>query len=424
MSEAANLLPGDRIGVSKSAPTQPRPADRSPSDRCALSLILCSRNDQYQGNSLWRLQTALNYACQQVRDLGREDDVEIIVSDWGSEIPLRDVIALTPEGARLVRFLTIPPEIARIEQKDSPFPEVLALNAAARRASGEYIGRIDQDTLVSRRFFETFFWLREKRRLLVPLESAVMISNRRGIPYRFAARCPSLWVVDRYLRWFGRFLPLTSRPAPHRFYHVFIGILLLHRDIWYECGGFDERFIYMDYMELDMTFRLASTYQVINLGELVDYAFYHLDHERPRVSRHVNRYERKANPIGSLDNMPGELCPSGMDWGLYNHRLDVLPSSSDGQRRGTSRLQARWTAFVAISLLSALQTTPDVSIAYLIKGLRRIRARRRIRWLVGRLGGRRVKRLVARLGPSVRRVSSPQQTSTEETISPKRGDQQ
>ena len=152
-------LPGDGTGVSESAPVQlPRIAGQARSDRCALSLILCSRNDRYQGNSLWRLQTALNYAGLQVHVLGREEDVEIIVSDWGSEIPLRDVIALTPEAARVVRFLTIPPEIARIEQQDSPFPEVLALNAAARRATGEYIGRIDQDTLVSRRFFETFFW--------------------------------------------------------------------------------------------------------------------------------------------------------------------------------------------------------------------------------------------------------------------------
>jgi hypothetical protein len=72
------------------------------------------------------------------------------------------------------------------------------LNAAALRASGEYIGRIDQDTLVGRRFFETFFRLREKQRLLAPLDSVVMISNRRSIPYRFAVRCPSLWIVDRY----------------------------------------------------------------------------------------------------------------------------------------------------------------------------------------------------------------------------------
>ena len=43
----------------------------------ALSLILCSRNDQYMGNSRWRLQTSLNHAAQIIhemdRDFGRRD---------------------------------------------------------------------------------------------------------------------------------------------------------------------------------------------------------------------------------------------------------------------------------------------------------------------------------------------------------------
>ena len=347
------------------------------SDTCALSLILCSRNDCYQGNSLWRLQTALEYTARQVHDLGREDDVEIIVSDWGSEIPLRDILQLTPDAARLVRFLTIPPEIARAEQKDSPFPEVLALNAAARRARGEYIGRIDQDTLVSKRFVETFFWLREKRRLLVPLDCAVMISNRRGIGYRFAVRCPSLWVVDRYIRSFGRFLPLTVPPPPDRFYQVWIGILLMHRDVWYDCGGFDERFIYMDFMEIDMILRLSTRYQVINLGELVDYAFYHLDHERPHVSRDVNRYERKANPWRTLDDMPEEFAPNGPDWGLGDRKID-LRQAHLGRReakRSSTRLGRKWTVFVAISSLGAVQRAGDVIVAQLGKGFRRVKRR-------------------------------------------------
>ena len=126
-----------------------------------LSLILCSRNDQYMGNSRWRLETTLNYLAQRIRELGRENDVDVLVADWGSDIPLSEVLQLSPAAAKIVSWLLIPPEIARPLQKDSPFPEVLALNAAARRATGEYIGRIDQDTLVGRRFLEFFFELYE-----------------------------------------------------------------------------------------------------------------------------------------------------------------------------------------------------------------------------------------------------------------------
>ncbi len=170
----------------------------------ALSLILCSRNDQYMGNSLWRLQTTLNYVAQKVHELSREEEVEVLVSDWGSDIPLREVLELSPDAARMISFILIPHEVACDLQKDSPFAEVLALNAAARWAEGEYIGRIDQDTLVGKRFLEYFFDLYEGRRELeVPLNSVLLFANHRIVPYRFSVRCPALQTVNRYINTFG-----------------------------------------------------------------------------------------------------------------------------------------------------------------------------------------------------------------------------
>lgn len=348
----------ERVKSGKHATSREHSAAQESSGEPApkLSLILCTRNDSYQGNSVWRLETALNYTAGAAAELGKPDEVEIVVGDWGSETPVRDALSLTPEAARITRFVTIPPEIARAEQKDSPFPEVLALNAAARRARGEYIGRIDQDILVSRHFLETFFWLTEKRRLLVPLEKAVLISNRRNIPYRFAVHVPSLPVVDRYVRWFGRRLPRMDPPPAHLFYQCWIGILLMHRDVWHDCGGYDERFIYMDFMEMDVILRLSARYQVVDLGELADCAFYHLNHERPRVSRHVNRYRRKVNPWRTLDDMPEEFAPNGGEWGLVKHDLEVLPgraSEADGS------FVPSWLACATLTLVTVGETAID-----------------------------------------------------------------
>jgi hypothetical protein len=326
-----------------------------------ISLILCSRNDQYQGNSVWRLQTALNYVAQNVSELGKEEQVEVIVADWSSEIPLRNVLKLTPQAARIVSFLHIPSEIARVEQKDSPFPEVLALNAAARRANGEYIGRIDQDTLVGKHFLEKFFWLHEKRRLIVHLNSAVLLSNRRRIPYRFAAHCPSFWIVDRYLRWFGRFLPLMEPPPSHLYYQCYIGILLFHRDLWHQCGGYDERFIYMDYMEFDIIFRLTTQNVFVNLGEIVDHDFYHLDHGHPRQPWSASR-NRKTNPIRDLDNLPEEIHPNGQDWGLNQYPLEVLPYPLDqggAQSRALYPSRFKWLTFIFQVSISGVQIAWD-----------------------------------------------------------------
>ena len=92
-----------------------------------ISLILCSRNDSYMGNSRWRLETSINLALLNAKDAKFLDKLEIVVSDWGSEVPLFEVLNLVPEAKDRVKFVHVPPYIAAVEQKDSKFPEVLLL---------------------------------------------------------------------------------------------------------------------------------------------------------------------------------------------------------------------------------------------------------------------------------------------------------
>lgn len=294
-----------------------------------LSLILCSRNDQYMGNSRWRLETTLNYVAQRVHELAREREVEVLVVDWGSEIPLSEVLRLSPAAAKIVSFLPVPAQLARDLQKDSPFPEVLALNAAARRASGEFIGRIDQDTLVGNRFLETFFELYEGRQQIeVPLASALLFSNVRMVPYRFSARCPSLGLVDQFISRFGSHLKIeVSSRRP--FYAFGVGIWLLHRTLWNECGGYDERMIYMNDMEINMVTRLHQRYQIVNLGKLVNYDFYHLEHYHPWQSRKSSAH-RQVNSDRAFSD-PVALNPNGDSWGLRQFPLQTFSARNTGE---------------------------------------------------------------------------------------------
>ena len=325
-----------------------------------ISLILCSRSDQYQGDSRWRLQTALNYVGRSTQELGREEDVEVMVVDWGSQTPLRNLLKLNREASRIVSFMHVPTEVARVEQRESPFPEVIALNAAARRARGEYIGRIDQDTLVGRHFLKTFFWLHERQRLLVPLRSALLLSNRRRVPYRVAVLSPHLSVVERYVRWFGRFMPLMKPLPPHLFYQTFVGIWLLHRDVWFECGGYDEQFIHMDWQEVDMMLRLTPKYTLVNLGELTDHDLYHLDHAHPLGAWEAAR-DRKCNPVRDLDNRPTELYPNSENWGLNQYDLEILPPLiiDESNETRSVRQESKWLSFSAIVLFSGVQIAAD-----------------------------------------------------------------
>ena len=293
-----------------------------------LSLILCSRNDRYMGDSLWRLNMTLNYTARKVRELGRQNDVEIIVSDWGSSVPLREVVQLTEEASRIVSFLHIPQEIALPLQKESPFPEVLALNAAARRARGRFIGRIDQDTLAGAGFLARFLEMcdtdkgftigRDGTAVTVPLDRALMFATRRGIPYRFVVGYPDLSQIERLINGFGAYLPIANRYMGQSIVHTDVGIWMFHRDLWFECGGYDERLIFMNEMDPEMGDRLKTKYTLVDLGEEVSYDFYHLDHYHPRNVRTSSAY-RKVNARPESKGMN----PNGAHWGLGNHDLQL-----------------------------------------------------------------------------------------------------
>ena len=150
-------------------------------------LILCSRNDSYMRNSRWRLETSINLAVLNAKDANFLDKLEIIVTDWGSEVPLSEVLSLVPEAKGKVKFVHVPPDIAEVEQKDSKFPEVIALNSAARRASGEYIGRIDNDTVVGADFFRRFEQLNKNNPTdELDLANSFLFVERKSIPYRIS----------------------------------------------------------------------------------------------------------------------------------------------------------------------------------------------------------------------------------------------
>lgn len=322
-----------------------------------LSLVLCARNDQFQGDSLWRLETTLNFTARRAAAIGRLDDVEILVADWGSTTPLRDVTKLGAEASRIVRFLTVPPALAAEKQRDSPFAEVYAINAAVRRARGDYVGRIDQDTLVGQRFLQWFFDT-VGTSAEANIRTAAMISNRRRIPYAFAARCPSYPIVERYVDGLGaQRLPLMKGPPPDRYWECYIGIIMFHRDLWAAVEGYDESFIYYGCMEFDLFLRLRMQFAGLDLGRVVGCDFYHLDHVPTWTPWRV--VKRRTNPVRTPHNPPPHMRPNGDGWGLAHYDLPLEPSPGGPLLVPADRMTWRGgdlAPFVSATVSSTAQT--------------------------------------------------------------------
>ena len=310
------------------------------------------------GNSRWRLETTVNYIAQNICELNREQDIEIFIVDWGSKVPLYKVLKLTSEACKLTSFLFIPPDVAKDVQKDSPYSEVHALNAAARHVNGQYIGRIDADTLVGKRFLTAFFeFYFGDRHFNTPLESTLIWANRRGIPYRFTSRSPLFWQVDKFMHLFSRKLKIDT-PDILRFFDAPVGIWLLHIDRWKECGGYNEQFIYWGNMESDMIHRLSKKYSLVHLEEYVDCDFYHLEHYNPLKPRVTSR---KMNP----EKYDDKFHANDKNWGLERHSLKVIPGSSINSltiTKSKTKLFISWFFFIIMLSSVGIQIIWDNKI--------------------------------------------------------------
>ena len=299
-------------------------------EKVIISLILCSRNDCYMGNSRWRLETSINLALLNAQKADFIDHLEIIVSDWGSEIPLSDVLQLIPEAEGRVKFLHIPNEIAYIKQKDSKFPEVIALNAAAIRASGEYIGRIDNDTVVGADFFRKFYKLQNNNPTDgFDLKDSFLFVERRSVPYRISRLSLPLPLISNFIKSFSNLFKVESAKVWGReFWWSPVGIMIFHRKIWKASQGYDERLIYWGWMEGDLALRLGQEHKIVEFSKYVGHDLFHLEHYSNLVEykdRNGTATPRKKNPVITRNL---DYRVNSENWGLKKYNLELVGSSS------------------------------------------------------------------------------------------------
>ena len=169
-----------------------------------ISFVLCGRNDNYLGDFKYRITTTINYLCRNVEKIGRLKDIEVIIVDWNSEIPLAQEIYIAKDINEVCKFIYVPPTIASKYNPDNgPFNISVATNVGIARAAGEFIFWMNADTLFSEpSLYNLFLLLDKKSNSIFDLNKTMMCVSRKDIPWQIVEKKLCLFELERYLQYF------------------------------------------------------------------------------------------------------------------------------------------------------------------------------------------------------------------------------
>jgi hypothetical protein len=293
-----------------------RPIAVKSSGEFLISFIVCGRNDNYMGNYTWRITTALNFLVRNLFRLGRQNDAEIILADWNSDVPFHKQMRLVPEARQIMRFLVVPPAIAVPAQRDSSFPNPIAQNAAIRRSRGRFVAVSDADVMLPASSLAVLFDILEgKVSIGSALDHTNLVASRRQVPTVRTKHNPPLAEIEGFI---ARNLAMLKRDPLMGGFGAPAGLVLLHRDRWEETRGYDERLIHHGWGDIDLHLRLSQIYPWVDLANY-GVETVHLEHYSGPRGRGGGSAPRKYNgyPVSQ------RMMTNDQNWGLGNVNLSM-----------------------------------------------------------------------------------------------------
>ena len=287
-----------------------------------LSNVVVGRNDDYGGSYLDRLATSLNHLAENLRKEGRQNEVEVVYVDWGSDLPVAEAVKLTQDAAAIVRFVEVDSKVAAELGEPGSFYATLAVNVGVRRARGDYIMLADSDGLMRRSALSSLLRLLDGRldpdfdptRHILPI-------RRIQIPYDIVRRKPSLRRWDELL---GNLQPGARTESPGTgCLGGFSAGQLMHRHLWHEFGGYNESLKRpWGWSDNELMLRVTQKY---DWADLVAYGVmaFHMEHgPRRRWWSATDLPKRDASKVNRMD-VVANASPNGPDWGLANRDFPI-----------------------------------------------------------------------------------------------------
>jgi hypothetical protein len=255
-----------------------------------VTFIICSKNDNWEGKPIERLRKSIEITCENTNN---HDDYEILIGDWGSDIPIHEELGIRPKIRCTV--LHIPQSVT--SKFNVPISEVHCLNMLSRRANGTFVGRVDQDTITHRRFFDYV----ENNSLDL---NGLYWSTRRDLP----KDC------------FDYSKSTVGKPCHSGFFRAAIGIVMMSKSSWHSITGYDEKLFLRNHMEHDLFHRsMRVCSRLYNIGCMLDAPFYHIYHDRAMGKM----TQSNSEPSGNFHLLPTKINDEGV-YGLaeYDHLIE------------------------------------------------------------------------------------------------------
>jgi hypothetical protein len=276
-----------------------------------LSLCVAGRDDNYMPDFLFRITTTLNFVARCLSRLSRLEAVEIVIADWGSDIPLSEKLELSPEARQVCRFLYVPKQVIKDTQQGAEYYHVArACNFALRRSRGQFVFLANTDQILSESSLDSLLRLLEgKITSPIDLRKAFMIVPRVQIPWQFLDGQPSLDDFERYI--FLNDFELPHEPSPpSSYWFTSSSGYIVSSSLNQSLRGLDERHAGWGGGDIEFAFRAIQENQYFYLSS-IGVKSYHMGHP-PVGSRHTRAI---SNPL----IWHSESSINGEDWGIGHY---------------------------------------------------------------------------------------------------------
>lgn len=290
-----------------------------------LTIVTCGRNDNFAGNFLQRLEHNLNKLSENIEKLGLENEVEIIVTDWGSpdDSKISDVIKVDKKN--FIKYLHVPYDLTIKYSPNSSFSLPHAMNAAVRRMSGRYMLSLDADSYVPLETFKgvydlilndnsreyTFYW---GSRYFIPYKTQIEVNNIQEMDELIKkwsdSGKPTVRQEEMSNGWVHSKIYFTNNMT------AFSGgacALLINKEIAQSSNFLFEALTKWGWCDCEIHERLSTKYKCFGDLEDISGDFFHIGHHEVKTGQDLHGWNPtiKANTFAA----------NGENWGLGSENL-------------------------------------------------------------------------------------------------------